>query len=45
MMLMDISADNKRVSVISFPRDLLVDIPECKDPKTNKQYPARSPAS
>ena len=25
MMLMDISADNKRVSVMSFPRDLLVD--------------------
>jgi LCP family protein required for cell wall assembly len=42
MMLMDISADNKRVNVISFPRDLLVDIPECKDPKTNQVYPARS---
>jgi LCP family protein required for cell wall assembly len=42
MMLMDISADNKRVNVISFPRDLLVDIPQCKDQKTNKVYPARS---
>jgi LCP family protein required for cell wall assembly len=42
MMLMDISEDNKRVSVISFPRDLLVDIPECKDEKTNQTYPARS---
>lgn len=42
MMLMDISEDNKRVSVISFPRDLLVDIPQCKDPKTNQVYPARS---
>lgn len=42
MMLMDISADNKRVSVISFPRDLLVDTPACKDPKSNKQYPAQS---
>lgn len=42
MMLMDISADNKRVSVISFPRDLLVDIPECTDPKTNQVHPARS---
>jgi LCP family protein required for cell wall assembly len=42
MMLMDISADNKRVNVISFPRDLLVDIPQCKDPKTNQVYPARS---
>ena len=42
MMLMDISADNKRVNVISFPRDLLVDIPQCKDQKTNEVYPARS---
>jgi LCP family protein required for cell wall assembly len=41
MMLMDISEDNKRVSVISFPRDLLVDIPECKDEKTKQTYPAR----
>jgi LCP family protein required for cell wall assembly len=41
MMLMDISEDNKRVSVISFPRDLLVDIPECKDEKTRQTYPAR----
>lgn len=42
MMMMDISEDNKRVSVISFPRDLLVDIPECKDEETNQVYPARS---
>lgn len=42
MMLMDISEDNKRVSVISFPRDLLVDIPECKDGETGTEYPARS---
>lgn len=42
MMLMDISADNKRVNVISFPRDLLVDIPECKDQKTKQVYQARS---
>jgi LCP family protein required for cell wall assembly len=28
--------------VISFPRDLLVDIPKCTDQKTGKQYPARS---
>nr|WP_201298507.1 LCP family protein [Arthrobacter sp. 9AX] len=42
MMLMDISEDNKRVSVISFPRDLLVDIPECKDAKTKQTFPARS---
>jgi LCP family protein required for cell wall assembly len=42
MMLMDISEDNKRVNVISFPRDLLVDIPKCTDQKTGKQYAARS---
>ncbi len=42
MMMMDISEDNKRVSVISFPRDLLVDIPQCKDEETNQVYPARS---
>ncbi|WP_377020430.1 LCP family protein [Arthrobacter sp. GCM10020060] len=42
MMLMDISEDNKRVNVISFPRDLLVDIPDCKDRKTNKDFPART---
>ncbi|ALV43396.1 transcriptional regulator [Pseudarthrobacter sulfonivorans] len=42
MMLMDVSADNKRVSVISFPRDLLVDIPECTDQKTKRTFPARS---
>ena len=42
MMLMDISEDNKRVNLVSFPRDLLVEIPECKDAKTNKVYPART---
>ncbi|WP_104060692.1 LCP family protein [Arthrobacter sp. 4R501] len=42
MMLMDVSADNKRVSVISFPRDLLVDIPECTDQKTKRTFPARN---
>ena len=41
-MMMDISADNKRVSVISFPRDLLVDIPECTDQKTKQVFPAQS---
>ncbi|WLQ06192.1 LCP family protein [Arthrobacter oryzae] len=42
MMMMDISADNKRVSVISFPRDLLVDIPECTDQKTDEVFPAQT---
>lgn len=30
MLLMDISADNSHVSVTSFPRDLVVPIPDCK---------------
>ena len=42
MMLVDISADNKRVNVVSFPRDLLVDIPKCTDPKTKTAYPAQT---
>jgi LCP family protein required for cell wall assembly len=42
MMLMDISEDNQRVSVISFPRDLLVDIPQCTDPETKQVYPERT---
>ena len=41
MMLLDISADNKHVNVVSFPRDLLVDVPACTDPKTRQAYPAR----
>ncbi len=41
MMLMDIAEGNKRVSVISFPRDLLVDIPKCVDQKTKKEFPAQ----
>jgi len=41
MMLLDISEGNKRVNVISFPRDLLVDIPKCKDQTTGTEYPAR----
>ncbi|MBT2512769.1 LCP family protein [Arthrobacter sp. ISL-30] len=42
MMLLDISKDNKRVSVVSFPRDLLVDIPKCIDHESGQTYPARS---
>lgn len=41
MMLLDISADNKRVNVISFPRDLLVDIPKCTDQETKREFPAQ----
>jgi len=42
MMLLDISADNKRVNVLSFPRDLLVDVPPCTDRTNNQTFPARS---
>jgi LCP family protein required for cell wall assembly len=41
MMLLDISADNKRVNVISFPRDLLVDVPKCTDQATKREFPAQ----
>jgi LCP family protein required for cell wall assembly len=41
LMLMDISADNKRVNVVSFPRDLLVNVPKCRDQKTKTEYPAQ----
>jgi LCP family protein required for cell wall assembly len=41
MMLLDLSEGNKRVNVVSFPRDLLVDIPKCKDQTTGTEYPAQ----
>ncbi|MFP5311476.1 MAG: LCP family protein [Actinomycetes bacterium] len=44
MMLLDISADNKHVNVVSFPRDLLVDVPACTDAKTGQKYPAQQDA-
>lgn len=40
MMLMQISKDRKKVNVVSFPRDLMVPLPECKDPDSGKKYPA-----
>lgn len=40
MMLLQISADRKNINVLSFPRDLVVSIPKCTDPKTNKAYEA-----
>lgn len=44
MMLVDISADNNNVNVISFPRDLMVDVPECQDQATKQQHAAREDA-
>ncbi|WP_207344019.1 LCP family protein [Arthrobacter sp. E3] len=42
MLLMDISPDNSRVSVTSFPRDLMVPIPKCKSAVTGKVVPGEA---
>lgn len=42
MMLLDISADNQHVNVLSFPRDLLVDIPACTDGQGGGSFGGRS---
>ncbi|MEV6950739.1 LCP family protein [Streptomyces sp. NPDC051183] len=39
-MLIHISADRKNASVTSVPRDTIVDIPECTDPKSGTKYKA-----
>jgi LCP family protein required for cell wall assembly len=39
-MLLHVSADRSNMSVVSMPRDTLVDIPKCTDPDTGKVYPA-----
>lgn len=44
MMLVDISEDNTDVNVLSFPRDLLVDIPPCTDMQSGQHFDARSDA-
>ena len=41
MILMNLSADRKRVSMVSFPRDLMVPFPGCKDAKTGQIFPAQ----
>jgi LCP family protein required for cell wall assembly len=38
-MLMHISQDHKNVSVISFPRDTMVDLPSCENPTTGDTVP------
>lgn len=40
MMLVNMAADRSHVTVVSFPRDLLVPLPECLDPETGDVYPA-----
>lgn len=44
MMLAHISEDREDVTVVSFPRDLMVEIPECTDPESGKTYPAQDAA-
>jgi LCP family protein required for cell wall assembly len=39
-MLLHVSADRTNMSVVSMPRDTLVDIPKCTDPDTGKVYGA-----
>lgn len=41
-LLMHVPADHKSATVISFPRDLMVPIPECTDPETGDVYSAMS---
>ncbi|MGW1210756.1 LCP family protein [Streptomyces sp. NPDC002499] len=43
-MLLHVSADRTDMSVVSMPRDTLVDIPECTDPDTGKVYAASTSA-
>jgi LCP family protein required for cell wall assembly len=38
-MLMHISEDHTNASVVSFPRDMLVDVPECTDPEDPQGEP------
>jgi LCP family protein required for cell wall assembly len=41
-MLLHVSKDHQNVSVLSFPRDAMVDMAECTDPDTKDIYPAVS---
>jgi LCP family protein required for cell wall assembly len=39
-MLLHVSADRTNMSVVSMPRDTLVDIPKCTDPDNGRVFPA-----
>jgi LCP family protein required for cell wall assembly len=39
-MLVHVSADRSNMSVVSMPRDTLLQLPKCTDPETEKVYPA-----
>nr|WP_324840467.1 LCP family protein [Streptomyces sp. CMB-StM0423] len=43
-MLLHVAADRSNMSVVSVPRDTLVTIPECTDPKDGTVYPEESAA-
>lgn len=43
-MLLHVSADRTNMSVVSMPRDTLVDIPKCTDPDSGDVYQARERA-
>ncbi|MET7681993.1 LCP family protein [Streptomyces sp. NPDC005423] len=43
-MLLHLSADRSNMSVVSMPRDTLLSIPKCTDPKTGDTYSAESTA-
>ena len=40
MMLVNMSGDRSHVTVVSFPRDLLVPLPSCTDPESGTRYEA-----
>lgn len=40
MMLVQVSEDRQNITSLSFPRDLIVDIPQCTDAETGTVYPA-----
>ncbi|MHA7156109.1 LCP family protein [Arthrobacter sp. TMN-50] len=42
MMLMHLSADRENVTMVSFPRDLLVPLPACLDPETGTLSPSQN---
>ncbi|MCC9311766.1 LCP family protein [Kitasatospora sp. RB6PN24] len=39
-LLLHIAPDRNSAVVVNLPRDTLVDLPECKDPKTGEDFPA-----
>lgn len=40
IMLVTVTPDHHNMSVVSFPRDLMVDAPQCTDPSTGETYDA-----